>query len=276
MYRTILYFLILYGKNGKIETLEFYFEKYYNVLESEYFMEYRITLPEFDGPLDLLLHLIKQSDINICDISIVDITKQYLDYIERMEEMNLDIASEYLVMAAELVEMKSRVLLPVEEEEEEEEDPREELIHRLLEYQAYKESTSIFKELEQERKEVFTKEPSDLLEFSDTNTKQDYGISLEDLLAAFQKFLDSKEFQKPLHTKVANQEYSVGRRCLEIRDILRKKKRISFEDLFEIPTREYVVVTLLAILSMSKKQEIQIEQTKNFDNIIIEEKRDNA
>ena len=85
-------------------------------------MEYTVTLPSFDGPLDLLLHLIKQSDINICDISIVEITKQYLEYIEKMEEMNLDIASEYLVMAAELVEMKSKVLLPKTEEEEETEE----------------------------------------------------------------------------------------------------------------------------------------------------------
>lgn len=237
-------------------------------------MEYKITLPEFDGPLDLLLHLIKQSDINICDISIVDITKQYLDYIEKMEEMNLDIASEYLVMAAELVEMKSKVLLPSQEDnEEEEENPREQLINRLLEYQAYKESTSVFKELESARKEVLTREPSDLLEFTDESKCQDYGITLEDLLEAFQKFLASKEFQKPLNTKIANKEYSIGKRCVEIRDILRVKKQISFEDLFEIPTKEYIVVTFLAILSMSKKQEISIEQSKNFDNIVIKEKR---
>ncbi len=233
-------------------------------------MEYTITLPSFDGPLDLLLHLIKQSDINICDISIEEITKQYLDYIEKMEEMNLDIASEYLVMAAELVEMKSRVLLP-QKEDEEEEDPKEELINRLLEYQAYKEATATFQELESYRKEVYTKEPSDLLEYQEEKGKIDYGISLEDLLAAFQKFLDSKEFQKPLNTKIASKEYSVGTRCVQIRDILRKKKEVSFEDLFDFVTKEYVVVTFLAILSMSKKQEISIEQTKNFDNIIIRE-----
>lgn len=236
-------------------------------------MEYKFTLPSFDGPLDLLLHLIKQSDINICDISIVDITKQYLDYIEKMEELNLDIASEYLVMAAELVEMKSKVLLPQQEEDEEEEDPREELIQRLLDYQAYKESTKAFKELENIRKEVYTKEPSDLIEYREEK-ELDLGISLENLLDAFQKFLNSKEFKKPLNTKIANKEYSVGKRCVQIRDILREKKQVSFEDLFEIATKEYVVVTFLAILSMSKKQEISIEQTKNFDNIIIKEKRD--
>ena len=238
-------------------------------------MEYTFTLPSFDGPLDLLLHLIKQSNINICDISIEEITKQYLEYIEKMEDMNLDIASEYLVMAAELIEMKARILLPKEETEEEEEDPREELINRLLEYQSYKESTSTFKELEAFRKEVYTKEPSNLLEFKEENEKIDYGISLDDLLKAFEKFLQSKEFQKPLNTKIATKEYSIGKRCVQIRDILRKKKQITFQDLFDIPTKEYLVVTFLAILSMVKKQEVFIEQSKNFDNIIIKEKRDN-
>ncbi len=237
-------------------------------------MEYKVSLPSYDGPLDLLLHLIKQSNINICDISIVEITRQYLDYIEKMEEMNLDIASEYLVMAAELVEIKSRVLLPRQEEEEEEEDPREQLIQRLLEYQNYKESTKSLKKLEHLRKEVYTKEPSDLLDFQDSNTPMDYGVTLEDLLEAFQKFLDSKEFQKPLNTKITHQEYSIGKRCTEIRDIIRAKKQVSFQDLFEEVTKEYVVVTFLAILNMSKRQEISIEQSRNFDNIVIKEKSD--
>ena len=236
-------------------------------------MSYSITLPEFDGPLDLLLHLIKQANINICDIEIVEITKQYLDYIHKMEEMNLDIASEYLVMAAELIEMKSKVLLPVEEEdEEEEEDPREQLIQRLLEYEQYKESTEAFKKLEEMRKEVLTKEPSDLLDYKENDEVVDYGITLDNLLEAFSKFLENKENTKPLNTKITNKEYSVGKRCVEIRDIIRKKKELHFQDLFEEITKEYIVVTFLAILSMSKKQEIEISQSKNFDNIIIKAK----
>lgn len=233
-------------------------------------MEYSVLLPSFDGPLDLLLHLIKQSNINICDIEIVEITKQYLDYIHKMEEMNLDIASEYLVMAAELIEMKSKVLLPIEEDSEvEEEDPREQLIQRLLEYEHYKESTETLKKLEEMRKEVLTKEPSDLLEYKDSNEVTDYGITLDNLLEAFSKFLENKENTKPLNTKITNKEYSVGKRCVEIRDIVRIKKEVQFQDLFEVITKEYIVVTFLAILSLSKKQEIEIAQTKNFDNIII-------
>ena len=236
-------------------------------------MEYSVLLPSFDGPLDLLLHLIKQANINICDIEIEEITKQYLAYIQKMEEMNLDIASEYLVMAAELIEIKSKVLLPVEEEnEDEEEDPREQLIQRLLEYEQYKESTETFKKLEEMRKEVLTKEPSDLLDYKEENTQVDYGITLDNLLDAFAKFLENKEISKPLNTKITNKEYSVGRRCVEIRDIVRKKKEVQFQDLFEVITKEYIVVTFLAILSLSKKQEIEIAQSKNFDNIIIKSK----
>lgn len=236
-------------------------------------MEYSVLLPSFDGPLDLLLHLIKQANINICDIEIEEITKQYLAYINKMEEMNLDIASEYLVMAAELIEMKSKVLLPIEENNEEtEEDPREQLIQRLLEYEQYKESTEAFKKLEEMRKEVLTKEPSDLLDYKDEDTKVDYGITLDNLLDAFSKFLENKEITKPLNTKITNKEYSVGKRCVEIRDIVRKKKEVQFQDLFEVITKEYIVVTFLAILSLSKKQEIEIAQSKNFDNIIIKTK----
>lgn len=237
-------------------------------------MDYKIELPEFEGPLDLLLHLIKQSNINIQDISIDVITKQYLKYIEKMEEMNLDIASEYLVMAAELIEMKSNSLLPKQEnnEDEYEEDPKEQLIKRLLEYEQYKKITDTFKDLENLRQEVYTKDPDNLLEYQDTENNIDYGVDLNDLIEALSKFIEQKQLDKPLNTKITNKEYSVGKRSTEIRDILRKKKKINFTELFDILTKEYVVITFLAILSMSKKQEIEIEQENNFNNIVIKEK----
>ncbi len=124
-------------------------------------MNYEVKINEFEGPLDLLLYLIKQSNINIWDIKIEIIAKQYFDYINKMEKLNLNVASEYLVMAAELIEIKSSTLLPKKEvEEEQEEDPREELINRLLEYESYKQMTSVFKDFESERKLLHTKEPS--------------------------------------------------------------------------------------------------------------------
>ena len=237
-------------------------------------MDYKVEIPEFEGPLDLLLHLIKQDNISIQDISIERITKQYLNYIEMMNDLNLDIASEYLVMAAELIEMKSSSLLPNEEVEEDEfeEDPKNQLINRLLEYEKYKNITNSFKELESFRQEVYTKDPENLTEYQDENTNIDYGVDLNDLLEAFKKFLNDKELDKPLNTKITNKEYSVGKRTVEIRDILRKKKKVKFTELFEVLTKEYVVVTFLAILSMSKKQEIELVHTNNFNDIIIKEK----
>ena len=236
-------------------------------------MKYEININEFQGPLDLLLHLIKQSNISINEISINTITKQYLDYIKKMEELNLDIASEYLVMAAELIEIKSSSLLPKNEvdNEELEEDPKEKLINRLLEYEQYKKMTNTFKELEEFRHEIYTKQPDNLLDFK--NVEQiDYGVDLNDLISALNIFLQQKEIDKPLNTKITNKEYSVSIRSNEIRNILKKKKKVNFTDLFEIFTKEYVVITFLSILAMSRKQEIEIEQENNFKNIIIKEK----
>lgn len=233
-------------------------------------MEYNIELPEFEGPLDLLLHLIKQDNISIFDISIDKITKQYLDYIHKMEELNLNIASEYLVMASDLLQIKSKTLLPKKENEEEEEDPREELINRLINYQNYKDSIEKLRSYEALRKEVYTKEPT-LEEYRNDEHNTDLNISLDDLVNALSKFLQDKERAKPLATKITNKEYSVGKRSTEIRDVLRVKKKINFVDLFDQLSKDYIVVTFLAILDMSKRQELSITQENNFENIILEE-----
>jgi len=237
-------------------------------------MDYKINIPEFEGPLDLLLHLIKQSNISIFDIKIDEITKQYLNYIDKMQEMNLNIASEYLVMAAELIEMKSSSLLPKNEEitDEYEEDPKEKLINRLLEYEKYKNMTKTFEELESLRKEVYTKEPDNLTIYQEEDANIDYGVNLDDLIKAFSKFLTEKELDKPLNTKITNKEYSIGKRSVEIRDLIRKKKKIFFKELFEEYNKSYIVVTFLAILNLSRKQEIEIIQENNFNSIVIKEK----
>lgn len=236
-------------------------------------MDYVVSLDNFDGPLDLLLHLIKQADIDIVDISLDVIAKQYLDYIETLEELNLNVASEYLVMAAELIEMKSNVLLPrkkQELEDEYEEDPREKLINRLLEYQKYKEVSQEFKELENKRKEFFTKEPESLNEFRQDAIETDINIDM--LMDALNNFLKRKELEKPLSTKITTKEYSVSVRCNEIHNILKKKKRISFEELFDVYSKDYIIVTFLSVLNLAKKQEINIIQDNNFKEIIIESK----
>ena len=141
-------------------------------------MELDLKINEFEGPLDLLLHLIKENKMDIFDIKIEEITEQYLSYIKKQESMNLEVDSEYLVLASELIEIKSKLLLPHEKEviDEEESDPREELMNRLLEYQAYKEITKTLKEKELIRQEIYTKAPSSLKEYvdSDTDIKIDY------------------------------------------------------------------------------------------------------
>lgn len=234
-------------------------------------METNFIINDFEGPLDLLLHLIKTSKMDIYDIKIEEITSQYVDFINKQKKLNLTVASEYLVMASELLEIKSKMLLP-KTEEEEEEDPREELVNRLVEYQKYKDMINSFKELERDRKEVFTKEPINFNELSDSHIENDGSINLEDLINAISKFLERKELEKPISTKITTKEISVQDRTRDIRNILNKKKKVSFFDLFEIKTREYVVVTFLSILEMAKFGEIEIIQENNFNNIMINKK----
>lgn len=234
-------------------------------------MEYKVTINDFEGPMDLLLHLVKSQNIDIIDLNVEEITEQYLGYIKEAEELNLDIASEYLNLAAELIEIKSSSLLPKKEvlEDEYEEDPRERLIQRLIEYQKYKEVIPTLKEMEEERKNYFSKSPNNLKEFQD-DTNINYGdLNIDILMNAFQKFLERKQEEKPLNTKITKKEYSISVRSREIKDVLVKKRKVSFDELFEIVTKDYVVVTFLSILSMAKKGELLITQEDNFSNITL-------
>ena len=233
--------------------------------------KYVVTIDNFDGPLDLLLHLIKEQDIDIYDIKIEDITKQYLDYIKHMKELNLEIASEYLVMASELIEMKSKMLLPKKREKEEddyEEDPRELLIERLLAYKRYKEVTSEFKDLELTRKMVFTREPDNLNRYAkEEESIEELGVA--DLIDAFNNLLKRKELDRPIATKITKKELSVADKVNNIKNILRNKKRINFEEIFEVSTKEEVIISFLSVLEMVKKDEILLTQDGNFKNIVI-------
>ncbi|HHU54747.1 MAG TPA: segregation/condensation protein A [Mollicutes bacterium] len=236
-------------------------------------MDYTININEFEGPLDLLLHLVKQSDIDICDISIEEITNQYLNYINEMEKLNLNVASEYLVMAAELIEMKSSILLPNyrnELDDEYEEDPRTQLINKLLLYKQYKGVTEKLKELEESRRLMYSKEPSDLKPFMPEEIEDTpIDVNLDDLVNAFNMFLERLEDEKPLNTKITQKEYSVSKRNDEIKKILKIKKKVEFNELFEEYNREYIIVTFLSILELSKKQYLSISQEQNFKKIYL-------
>lgn len=235
-------------------------------------MEYIVTIDKFQGPLDLLLHLVKQTNLDIYEIKIEEIVSQYFNYIKQMEEMNLNIASSYLVMAAELLEIKALMLLPKDEEivDEFEENPKDRLIKRLIEYQNYKDLTGEFQELENKRHEYYTKLPSNLSDYDlKINGSLPDNIDLNDLMNAFNKFLERQQLQKPLNTKIANKEYSIFERSLEIKKIIKEKRKVSFEELFDIKNKGYIVVTFLSILNLAKTKEVKIEQENNFETIYL-------
>lgn len=239
-------------------------------------MEMEFKINDFEGPLDLLLHLIKESKMDIMNIEIELITKQYMDFLDSQEKMNLEISSEYLVLASELLEIKSRLLLPnnkVDENGEEVvEDPREELVNRLLEYQTYKNITSLLQEKELLRKDIYTKSPENIKNYIDEKTEIHADVTLDDLLAAFQRYYQRKIDNKPLNTKVTVNEISVSSRRHDIKNILKTKRRVSFFELFPVVSKEYVVATFLAILEMCKNNEITIMQNDTFDDIVCEVK----
>lgn len=231
-----------------------------------------IEVNDFNGPLDLLLHLIKTSKMDIYDIDIKVITKEYIDYINNNKELTIDACSEYLVMASELIHLKSKQLLNKNNEEEETEyeiNNEEELRNRLFEYQKIKEMASDFRELETKRGNVYTKLPENLNEFR-KNKELNSDITLDDLLSAFEEFLKRKRLEEPLNTKVTKRELSVEERIKSIRQIIKIKGKVNFLDLFDDISKPYVIITFLSILNMTKNKEIKLSQTNNFGEIYIE------
>lgn len=233
-------------------------------------MDY-IRIDNFEGPLDLLLHLVKESNIDIFDIKIEEITDKYLDYINREENLNINISSSYLVMASELLYLKSKSLLPnINKEEEIIEDSeitRENLINKLIEYKKYKEMTPVLKKLEEDRKKIYIKAPENINNYTNTLSGED---DISNLMNAFLKFLERKALDKPLETTITKREYSVKERRNNIKNILSIKKKAYLEELFEEYNRPLVVVTFLSVLEMVKEKEVKINQDKNFDKILIE------
>ncbi len=233
----------------------------------------KFLIGDFEGPLDLLLHLVKSSKMEISDIKLVEITEQYINFLKEMKEMNLDIASEYLVTASELIEMKSRYLLPKPPKEEDDNyvnDPEEELKQRLLEYEKYKNSVESFRNLENKRSNYYTKMPERRDIYTNENLENDGTITAYDLLNALKELLERREYSKPLNTKITKKELSVKDRVAKIRSVLKINRCVEFTSLFEELTKEYVVVTFLSILEMAKNNEIILKQDSNFGTILLE------
>lgn len=242
-------------------------------------MSYEVKLEAFSGPLDLLLHLINRLEIDIYDIPMAELTAQYIDHIHAMQTLELNEASEYLVMAATLLAIKSRTLIPInegeidiEEFDVDEVDPREELVARLIEYKKYKEAATQLQELESERGQVFTKAPADLSEYmsDEQMTMFDTNVNVYDMLSAFQKLMRRKQLKKPLATSIARQEISVKEQMRSVVNVLKQAGgKLMFSQLFKYEDKPMLVLTFLTLLELMKRQVVFVEQEKNFDDLSV-------
>lgn len=225
---------------------------------------YNIKIPVFEGPLDLLLHLIRENKIDIYDIPISLITRQYLKYIEILKELNLDIAGEFLAMAATLIYIKSRMLIPPDEEAppEEQEDPRQELVERLVEYQKFKEAAVQLKEKEEVWMKVFQREP-----VLDEDEGEIYlsDVSLFDLLSALKKILETAP---PEVGTITKSTLTVKDRMSIIIEMIEGQEALRFEELFKGSiTRAQLIVTFIALLELIRLGLIRAYQERHFGNI---------
>ncbi len=231
---------------------------------------YDIKLPAFEGPLDLLLHLIKENKIDIYDIPISFITGRYLEYINVMKVLDLEIAGEFLVMAASLIYIKSRMLLPVDEQaaEAEAEDPRLELVQRLLEYQAFKDGALVLREREEESLDFFYRQPAeDNEEDAVTNELYLFNVNVYDLLGAFKKMLDNAP---PDVVTITRELLTVKDKMNLIVDMLENTESMRFEELFrDSLTRQQLIITFLALLELLRLGLARVYQEKEFGNIWI-------
>ena len=242
-------------------------------------MNYTFTVNDFEGPLDLLLSLVKKSKMDIYEINIKDLIDEYINFIKTQEELNIDVASEYLVMASDLLHLKSRLLINKEIEEENKEDQEEttinteeELRQKLIEYQQIKNITTTLKDLEQKRLEIYEKSPEKYSNYQEHPTFEKGSGDINELYKALLNFQKRQKLEQPLNTKITKKELSISTRINDIRTILKKQKKVNFLDLFDNYTNEYIVITFLSILDMSKNDEINIMQESNFKPIIIEKR----
>ncbi|TDT61915.1 segregation/condensation protein A [Fonticella tunisiensis] len=241
-------------------------------------MGINIKLEIFEGPLDLLLHLIKKAEVDIYDIPIAEITDQYITYLRAMEDLDLEIASEFLIMAATLLEIKSRMLLPKaktegDKEASAEEDPREELVRKLVEYKKYKEFAYQLKSIE-ENNVIFFKSP-DIIDDIDNSEVFFKNITLENLMVAFKKVIRAYENRYNDRGKIPenidHDEFKIEDKMDEIRMLLKEKRRISFNRFFERASNKIeIIVIFLAMLELIKLKEINAIQYESFGDIIIE------
>lgn len=238
-------------------------------------MEYNFCINDFEGPLDLLLHLVKTSKMDIYEIDIRVIIEEYLDFINELKSKNIDVASSYLVMAAELIHLKSKMLVNDDTIEENNNDEfsiesEEDLKRKIIEYEKYKKLTTSLEEQRLKRSNFYTKSPSKLDEIVGEQPICFGNVSIQDLVNALETVKLREKSLKPLHTKITKREYSIERRIEDIRKILKVRKNVEFLELFEEGNRDFLIVTFLSVLTMCKNDEIFLNQEDNFKPIMIE------
>ncbi|WP_408954591.1 segregation and condensation protein A [Natroniella sp. ANB-PHB2] len=245
-------------------------------------MSYQIKIDAFEGPSDLLLHLLKKNKVEICDIKISEITEQYLDYINRMQQFNLNIASEFLVMATKLMEIKAQTLLPSPKEEDSDEvDLKQQLVERLLEYKKYKKLASELQDFEKEQQERYTRNVAPLLanlDFEVENPLED--VDLDQFVTAFEKVIKQakvkkrKQQEEPKKEKLSylnREEVTISEQKRYIKNsLVVAGGEIKSSDLFlQLDSRLKIVVTFMALLELIKRKELKIKQDFNFSEINI-------
>lgn len=238
--------------------------------------DYQVRLDLFEGPLDLLLYLVQKSEVSIADISVSLVTRQYLEYLDVMRDLNIDVASEYLHMAATLIRLKARELLPPLEgdkeglEEEEGILNRKQLIQQLLEYKKYKEAARSLRTFESEAAGSFSRGRMEEVEVPPADEAEMIGnISIFDLLTAFKRVLETAKDEKPQHV-VEIDHVRIDDRIEHVLGHVAEHDEVPFEDLFRGDTRKLVlVVTFMALLELIKMQEIYFRQESAFGNIFV-------
>lgn len=234
-------------------------------------LPYQVRIENFEGPLDLLLHLIKKNEINIYDIPIAMIAQQYLTYIEAMKDLNLTVAGEFLVMAATLLQIKSKMLLPVDESAEDEEDgpdPREELVRRLLEYKAFKEAARQLDTQERMWREIYSRPAAAQEAPVDSDETMLDNIGLFDLVDALQGILDRNPGKKLL--EIIPDNLTVRDRMNAVLEALEGQESLGFEALFEASChRLVIIVTFLALLELIRLRTVRVYQAENFGPILV-------
>ena len=239
--------------------------------------EINVKLAVFEGPLDLLLHLIQKLEIDIYDIPIAAITEQYMQYIHAMQTLELEVAGDYLVMAATLMAIKSKMLLPKQEivaqEDVYEEDPREVLVSQLLEYRKFKYAAEVLSDKAKERGDYFTKEPMDVDDYKEDNPLLPANqFNTIDLFLAFHNMLEKKKKRQVIETTITSDEATIEDKMTAIKRSLANLKPSegkSLTDFFQSYTKSEVVTTFLAVLELMKTGSVTISQTENYGEITL-------